>query len=127
MDSRIKMKKILVADDVDTTRMMLKIYLGKKGYEVIEAKDGFEAITVALNELPDLIFLDIKMPNMDGIEVTRRLRLEESTKDIPIFIISGYDRMQDAFSEEKGTKIEGFIGKPFRMEILLEKIRKLED
>src|SRR5262249_47677059 len=79
-------KKILLVDDAETILMMERMILGKS-YTVVTAKDGEKALAVAATEKPDLIILDIVMPNMDGFEVCRRIKRDENTNSIPIIMV----------------------------------------
>lgn len=81
---------ILVVDDFDDTRLMMRLWLERRGYRVIEASDGVEAVEVARRESPDLVIMDIEMPEMDGLSATRRIRSEEHLTDVPIVAVSAY-------------------------------------
>jgi CheY-like chemotaxis protein len=81
---------ILVVDDFDDTRLMMRLWLQKRGYQVVEASDGLEALEVARRESPDLIIMDIEMPAMDGLAATRQLRMEEKLRDVPVVAVSAY-------------------------------------
>jgi len=82
---------ILVAEDSDDSREMLQILLQSKGFSVLSAGDGLEAVDVALHELPDLILIDLRLPGQDGLSVTRELRLHPEFDSVAIIMISGYD------------------------------------
>src|SRR5688572_3191773 len=81
---------ILVVEDFEDTRLLMKVWLSKKGYRIVEAVDGQKALEVALRELPDLIIMDVEMPGVDGLEATRNIRQHESLRDVPIFTVSAY-------------------------------------
>ena len=83
--------KILVAEDSPDAREMLQVLLERKGYAVVSARDGFEAVDVAIHALPDLILLDLELPGLDGLSVTTELRLHPGLEKIPIIVISGHD------------------------------------
>ena len=80
--------KILVVDDESDFRQLMKFWLETKGYSVIEAQDGQTAIQVVKDSSPDLIFMDLRMPVMDGLETIKRIR--DFNKDVPIILISSY-------------------------------------
>lgn len=80
--------KILVVDDESDFRQLMKFWLESKGYFVIEAQDGQTAIQVVKDSSPDLIFMDLRMPVMDGVETIKRIR--DLNKDVPIILISSY-------------------------------------
>lgn len=83
-------RTILVVDDFDDTRLMMRLWLERRGYRVIEAADGLQAFEVARRESPDLIIMDIEMPGLDGLAATRKLRLEEHLREVPVVAVSAY-------------------------------------
>ncbi|RKY47321.1 MAG: two-component system response regulator [Candidatus Neomarinimicrobiota bacterium] len=87
--------KILVVDDEENIRKLVHYNLILDGYDVIMAVDGKEGLEKAIQEKPDLILLDIMMPEMDGLEVCSRLKKNPETRDIPIFMLSAKGQMQD--------------------------------
>ena len=113
-------KLILVAEDSDNNYELIKVVLNKQ-YNLIHAKDGIEAVTLNEEEHPDLILMDIRMPNMDGLDATKIIK--EVNDETPIIALSAY-----AFEEDiKKTKMAGcddFIAKPFHIEELLNTIEK---
>ncbi len=115
------MKKVLIADDEKGVRFVIKCTLEKEGYEVIEADDGYEAINLIREEIPDLVILDIQMPLKDGFEVTKIMRGEKETENIPIFISTSAD---DVKSQFEGLNIQYFIPKPYNVDILIQKVKK---
>ena len=86
---------VLIADDDDDTRVMFRTLLGTKGYRVVEASDGEEVIEVTLRENPGLVLLDLGLPLMNGLNVIRRLRNDLHVIDIPVVVITGYDKHFD--------------------------------
>ena len=82
--------KILVVEDNDRNRRLLKILLEAKEYEVMEAATGEEALKCLSNQKPDLILMDIQLPNMDGLELIRKIKSQAETEDIPIVAITAY-------------------------------------
>src|SRR5689334_11417400 len=79
---------ILVVDDFDDTRLLLRTWLERRGFRVIEAEDGLEAVKRATNELPDLIIMDMEMPQLDGLSATRRIRQVNNLGSVPIVAVS---------------------------------------
>jgi DNA-binding response OmpR family regulator len=88
---RARKATILVAEDSADAREMMQVLLETKGYDVVSAGDGIGAVDVALHELPDLIMIDLELPYLDGLAVTRELRLHHETARVPIIIVSGHD------------------------------------
>ena len=115
---------ILVVEDYDDTRFLLSLTLGRKGYRVVTASDGATGYELALGERPDLILMDIHMPGLDGLSVTRMLREREETRGVPIVAFSAYgaDEMRER-AREAGC--DAYIETPIGPEELLEKIEQL--
>ena len=110
--------KVLVIDDEESVRSSLKMIFEYEGYEVVLAANGEAGLKIAERESPDLIFLDIKMPQMDGMEVLKRLK--ETDEAVPVIMISGHGDVSTAFSASK-LGAYSFIEKPPETErILLE-------
>jgi len=83
-------RTILVVDDFDDTRLLLRTWLERKGFRVIEAQDGEQAITAAESSHPDLIIMDVEMPGLDGLSATRQIRKLEALDGVPIVAVSAY-------------------------------------
>ncbi len=81
-------RTILVVDDFDDTRLMLRTWLERRGFRVVEAANGIQAINQAESEAPDLIIMDMQMPELDGLSATRRIRM--SLGPVPILAVSAY-------------------------------------
>lgn len=86
--------KILLVEDEKEVLELYKLKLTIDGYEVIVAENGSEGLKKAIEENPEMIFLDIKMPEMDGFEVLKRLRSDNKTKNIPVIILSNFDEQE---------------------------------
>lgn len=82
--------KILIVDDFDDTRLLLRTWLQKKGYEIVEAENGNQAVSMAETESPDLIIMDVEMPGLDGLAATRKIRSSEQGGRVPIVAVSAY-------------------------------------
>ena len=81
---------VMVVDDYDDTRWLMRCWLERKGYRVIEAGNGAEAVDKAVRDRPDLILMDIEMPRLDGLSATRRLRGRGGFGSVPIIAVSAY-------------------------------------
>ena len=115
------MTKIMLVEDNEMNRDMLSRRLQRKGYEVVIACDGKEALDLVKSERPDLILMDLSLPEMDGWEATRRLKADKTTKDIPLIVLTAHALKTDregAF--EVGCN--DFDVKPIDFQRLLEKI-----
>lgn len=117
-----KMKKILVVED-NEKNMYLIWFILKNNYEVIKAVTGEEGVALAIQERPDLIFMDIQLPDIDGLEATKRIRKSESGKNIPIIAVTSFAMSGDRERLIKGG-CTGYIEKPINLEILLSELRK---
>ena len=84
------LQTILLVEDFDDTRLMMKMWLVKNGYRVIEAETGEEAISLAQSERPDLILMDVMMPGMNGLDATQRIRQDRALSRTPIVAVSAY-------------------------------------
>lgn len=116
--------KILVADDSPTELRVVMNVLQKKGYQLIVAKDGDEAISKATNEHPQLAILDIVMPGKNGFQVTRQLKNAPETKDIKVLLLSSKNQESDRFWGMK-QGADDYITKPFEEQALLSAVAKL--
>lgn len=115
-------KKILIIDDEPDFVKMLKMRLEFSGYEVAIAFDGDEGLEILRKEIPDLILLDIMMPNKDGYTFLLDMKKDERTREIPVIALTAKAGMKDLF-ELEGAK--DYIVKPFESEHLLAKIREV--
>jgi PAS domain S-box-containing protein len=116
---------LVVDDDRDTTRLVQEV-LGRAGFIVRAAHNGFEALAVARGEQPGLILLDLKMPGLDGYEVLKRLKRDKVTQDIPVVIVTG--SVTDEEVKRKKVLALGaaqFLTKPFAIDDFVEEIRRV--
>ena len=87
-------RTILVADDFDDTRLLLKTWLEKKGFNIVEAENGNQAVSLAQQVRPDLIIMDMEMPELDGLAATRKIRSIRELDGIPVLAVSAYGAQQ---------------------------------
>lgn len=118
----MKPKKILLVDDSNTILMVERMMLMKGPYEVVTASDGLEAIAKAGSEQPDLILMDVVMPNMDGFEAVRQIRSHEATRSIPVIMVT---TRSEAVNVENGFEsgCNDYVVKPINGTELLSKLR----
>lgn len=118
------MKRILAVDDSASMRQMVVFTLKKAGYEVVDAKDGIEALEIAKSQSFDAVISDVNMPNMDGITLIKHLRTLPSYKFTPLLMLtteSGTDKKH----EGRAAGATGWIVKPFNPDQLLAVIQKV--
>jgi len=118
------MKKILVVEDTEDNRQILRDLLGMAGYEMIEAHDGAEGVNQATTHKPDLILMDIQMPVMDGYEATRRIKANPELKGIPIVAVTSYALSGDE-EKARAAGCDGYIAKPYSPRQMLAKVREI--
>ena len=119
------MKKcILVVEDNEKNRKLLSAILQSAGYEIIEAEDGEMGIEMAREKKPILIFMDIQMPGMDGIEATKILKSDPSTSKIPIIAITAYAMKEEKEKIISESGCDDYISKPIEIRPFLEKVKK---
>jgi len=116
-------KKILVVEDNKQNLYLATFLLEKNGYEVITAEDGLEAIEKAKMEKPNLILMDMQLPEMDGFEATRRIKGIPELSHIPIVAVTSYAMVGDK-EKALATGCAGYIEKPFVPETFVSEIEK---
>lgn len=111
-------KKVLLVEDYDASRGFMSFLLATEGLKVLEAKNGVEAVELATSEHPDLILMDLFMPLMDGFEATATIRAQESTKDIPIIVISAHLDSGDWRLQARAVGADECLDKPVDLDML---------
>lgn len=114
---------ILVIEDYSDTRELLAALFQKKGYHVIEAEDGVEGLLKAGWLYPDLIIMDLSLPEMDGVEAARRIHAQAKLSQIPIFVISAY-LTEAVMADVRAAGCVEIFSKPFDSETLLARVAK---
>ena len=118
--------RTLVIEDNENNIELISFILEHSGYIVIVAKNGFEGLSLAQSELPDLIILDVQLPDIDGFEVLRKIRSNKELKSIPVIVMSSY-----ALSGDKGRMKElganCYIEKPINPERIIKDIKSTLD
>ena len=116
-------KTILIVEDNDLNLKLFRDLLGANGFKTIETKEGLEAINITRNSRPDLILMDIQLPEISGLDVTKRIKADESIRDIPIIAVTAFAMKDD---EEKILRAgcEAYISKPISIDHFLATVRK---
>jgi two-component system cell cycle response regulator DivK len=116
-------KKILIVEDNDLNLKLFRDLLTAHGYEIFETKDGLEAIILTREQRPDLILMDIQLPEISGLDVTRRVKADESIRHIPIIAVTAFAMKDD---EEKilAAGCEAYVSKPISILPFLNTVRR---
>ena len=115
------MARILIVDDSPSQLMGIRRIVERLGHEALTAEDGAAGVEVAKRELPDLILMDVVMPNLNGFQATRSITREPTTKHIPVILVTTKDQETDRmWGMRQGAK--GYMTKPFSEEELAETI-----
>jgi two-component system cell cycle response regulator DivK len=116
-------RRILVVEDHEDNRRILRDLLTSRGYDLVEAEDGEQALAVAEDRRPDLILMDVQLPRLDGYEVTRRLKANPALRAIPIIVVTSYALSGDE-SKARAAGCNAYVSKPFSTRQLLAKIQE---
>jgi two-component system cell cycle response regulator DivK len=116
-------KRILVVEDHEDNRRILRDLLGSAGYETLEAEDGEAGVAAARAERPDLILMDIQLPLMDGYEATRRIKTDPALRAIPVIVVTSYALSGDE-TKARAAGCDAYVTKPYSPRQLLAKIRE---
>ena len=117
------MSTIMIVDDAKAIRRAATMFLDQQGVNVVEAVDGFEALGKIHQSPPDLLFLDITMPRLDGYQVCLLLRSMPEFQDLPIIMLSGKDSPFD-LAQGNRSGCTDYLTKPFKRETLLASVKK---
>ncbi len=125
-------KKILIIDDEPDTLVFLGTLLKKNGYEVTEASDGVEGMKKVLSEQPDLVCLDLLMPEKTGIKMYREMRKDESLKTVPVIMVTGFSTSALGYMDFKKfihqrsiPAPQGYIEKPIDKDEFLKAVKEV--
>jgi DNA-binding response OmpR family regulator len=115
-------EKILVVEDEQDLRELVGKYFADMGYQVIVAADGTDALDLAKQENPQIILLDLKMPEVDGLEICKKLRADETTKSIPVIIVTAYNNQ---LNEALTAGADDFVAKPVHLLELSVRVKSI--
>jgi two-component system, cell cycle response regulator DivK len=116
-------KRILVVEDQEDNRRIVRDLLRHAGFEVIEVGDGEQALTATAAHRPDVILMDIQLPLLDGYEATRRIKADQALKHIPIIVVTSH-ALSGVEAKARAAGCDAYVGKPFSPKALLAKIRE---
>ena len=116
-------KKILIVEDNDLNLKLFRDLLGANGYLTFETKEGIEAISLTRNVMPDLIVMDIQLPEISGLDIARKIKADNAIKHIPIIAVTAFAMKDD---EEKilAAGCEAYLSKPIAIDVFLNTIRR---
>ena len=117
------MKRILVVEDTEDNRQIIRDLLTSAGYEMIEALDGEQGVVMAAEQKPDLILMDMQLPVLDGYEATRRIKSDPALAHIPVIAVTSYALSGDE-AKTKAAGCNAYVAKPFSPRQLLAKVRE---
>lgn len=116
-------KKIVYIEDEQEMIDLVRLILGRKGYEVIGANGGREGLRIIRELLPELVLLDLMMPDVDGWDVYQRLKSDETTRSIPVIVITAKAQNIDKVLGLHIAKVDDYIAKPFTPQELLDSVQ----
>jgi DNA-binding response OmpR family regulator len=116
-------KVIVCIEDEPETTNLVQLILTREGYEVLGADGGEEGLAMVREKLPDLVLLDLMMPDMDGWQVYQLLKEDEQTRDIPVIVVTAKVQSIDKVLGLQVAKVDDYITKPFRPEELSERVK----
>jgi two-component system cell cycle response regulator DivK len=116
-------KRILVVEDTEDNRRIIRDLLTNAGYDLLEAATGVEGVRMAKEHRPDLILMDIQLPELDGYQATRRIRADPACASIPIIAVTSYALSGDE-AKTRAAGCDGYVAKPFSPRQLLAKVRE---
>jgi len=116
-------KRILIVEDQEDNRMIVRDVLSSAGYDLIEAVNGEDGVKLAHSERPDLILMDIQLPIIDGYEATRQIKGSTVLKSIPIIAVTSYALSGDQ-AKARAAGCDGYVSKPFSPRELLARVRE---
>lgn len=117
------MKRVLVVEDNETNLYLIRFILKKNGFEVIEARKGVEGVKLAATEKPDLIMMDIQLPDINGLEVTKKIRASDAGSEVPIIALTSYALAGDR-EKALAAGCKGYIEKPINPETFMAEVKK---
>jgi len=120
-----KMKCILCVEDEPEMIDLIRLILGRRGFDVKGATGGVEGLRMIHKEMPDLILLDLMMPDMDGWEVYQQIKADEKTRGIPVIVVTAKAQSIDKVLGLHIAKVDDYIAKPFSPQELLDSIEKV--
>jgi two-component system response regulator VicR len=120
-----KLKCILCVEDEPEMIDLIRLILGRRGFEIKGAHGGVEGLKMIQQEQPDLVLLDLMMPDMDGWEVYQQMKADEKTKNIPVIVVTAKAQSIDKVLGLHIAKVDDYIAKPFSPQDLMNSVDKV--
>jgi DNA-binding response OmpR family regulator len=120
-----QMRKVVCVEDEPEMIDLMRLILSRKGFEVIGANGGVEGLATIRREKPDLVLLDLMMPEMDGWQVYQQLKADASTTDIPVIVVTAKAQNIDKVLGLHIAKVDDYIPKPFSLQELVDRVEKV--
>jgi len=120
-----KLKCILCVEDEPEMIDLMRLILGRRGFEVKGAAGGVEGLRIMREELPDLVLLDLMMPDMDGWEVYQQMKADERTKNIPVIVVTAKAQSIDKVLGLHIAKVDDYLAKPFSPQDLMNSVERV--
>lgn len=117
-----QLRKVVCVEDEPEMIDLMRLILSRKGFEVIGANGGVEGLETIRREMPDLVLLDLMMPEMDGWQVYQQLKADESTQDIPVIVVTAKAQNIDKVLGLHIAKVDDYIPKPFSLQELVDRV-----
>jgi DNA-binding response OmpR family regulator len=117
-----RVRKLICVEDEAEMIDLIKLILSRKGFEVLGALGGANGLKLIRQELPDLVLLDLMMPEMDGWQVYQQIKADESTKDIPVIVVTAKAQNIDKVLGLHIAKVDDYISKPFSLQELVDRV-----
>ncbi|HQV63057.1 MAG TPA: response regulator [Anaerolineales bacterium] len=118
-------KRILCIEDEPEMIDLIKLILGRRGYEVLGATGGIEGARLVRELLPDLVLLDLMMPDMDGWEVYQQMKADQTTRNIPVIVVTAKAQNIDKVLGLHIAKVDDYIAKPFGPQELMDSVERI--
>jgi len=123
-EGRSDMKKVLIVEDNDLNMKLFNDLLRANGYLTVQTRDGTEALSLCRTARPDLVLMDIQLPGISGLEITRMIKEDPSLRSIPIIAVTAFAMKGDEDKIRKGG-CEAYVAKPIRIEEFIGVVRRL--
>jgi len=120
-----KVKRLIYVEDEQEMIDLVRLILSRRGFDVLGANGGREGLDLIKQNLPDLVLLDLMMPDMDGWDVYQQMKADETTRDIPVIVVTAKAQSIDKVLGLHIAKVDDYISKPFSPQELVDSVEKV--